>query len=102
MNNNNKGYMYEKRRNVFQRMHENTQENENYLKIKRKSRTKSKPKTYSKCALSKVSDHSKKIKKEAEKEGLFSLSSLNSDEKQNRSVELLRTGKLFTLHEQVV
>ena len=63
MNNNNKGYMYEKRRNVFQRMHENTQENENYLKIKRKSRTKSKPKTYSKCALSKISDHSKKINK---------------------------------------
>ena len=63
MNNNNKGYAYQKRKNVFQRKQENTEDNEDYLKNKKKSRTKSKPKNYSKRNVSKISDKSKKIDK---------------------------------------
>ena len=60
---NNKVLMHQKRKNLFQRKQENTLENDDYLKLKKKSRTKSKAKNIKKSQLAQKTENIKNYKK---------------------------------------
>ena len=55
--------MHQKRKNLFQRKQENTLENDDYLKLKKKSRTKSKAKNIKKSQLAQKTENIKNYKK---------------------------------------